>query len=44
LSRSAFVVSAVHDEQTTLLATALNHIAVALAVIGFEMPITAMRF
>lgn len=36
--------SAVHDEQTKLLATAVNTIAVAFAVIGFVTPITAMSF
>lgn len=36
--------TAVHNEQTTLLATALNNIAVASAVIGFVAPITAMSF
>ncbi|KNY22536.1 hypothetical protein AKJ13_11440 [Methylobacterium sp. ARG-1] len=34
---------AVHDEQTKLLATALNNIAVASVVIGFVTRITAMR-
>lgn len=34
--------SAVHDEQTKLLATAVNTIAVALVVIGVVTPITAM--
>jgi ABC-type multidrug transport system permease subunit len=37
-------VSAVHNEQTKLLATALNNIAVAFVVIGFVTPITAMSF
>ncbi|GJE48510.1 hypothetical protein GOFOIKOB_1541 [Methylobacterium tardum] len=36
--------SAVHNEQTKLLATALNNVAVAFAVIGFVTPITAMSF
>ncbi|MDH2308602.1 hypothetical protein [Methylobacterium brachiatum] len=36
--------SAVHNEQTKLLATALNNIAVAFVVIGFVTPITAMSF
>jgi len=37
-------VTAVHNEQTKLLATALNNIAVAFAVIWFVTPITAMSF
>lgn len=36
--------SAVHNEQTKLLATAPNNVAVAFAVIGFVTPITAMSF
>ncbi|MCJ2058879.1 hypothetical protein MKL09_20315 [Methylobacterium sp. J-048] len=36
--------SAVHNEQTKLLATALNNIAVAYVVIGFVTPITAISF
>ena len=38
------MVSAVHNEQTKLLATALNNIAVALVVIGVVTPVTAMSF
>ena len=36
--------SAVHNEQTKLLATAVNNIAVALVVIGVVTPVTAMSF
>ncbi len=36
--------SAVHNEQTKLLATALNNIAVAFVVIGFVTPMTAASF
>jgi succinate dehydrogenase hydrophobic anchor subunit len=37
-------VTAIHNEQTKLLATAVNNIAVAFAVIGFVTPITAMSY
>ncbi|WP_267354948.1 MULTISPECIES: hypothetical protein [unclassified Methylobacterium] len=36
--------SAVHNEQTKLLATALNNIAFAYVVIGFVTPMTAASF
>ncbi|WP_457103810.1 hypothetical protein [Methylobacterium sp. P5_C11] len=36
--------SVVQTEQTKLLATALNNIAVALVVIGVVTPITAISF
>ncbi len=36
--------SAVHNEQTKLLATALNNIAVAYVVVEFVTPITAVSF
>ncbi len=36
--------SAVHNEQTKLLATALNNIAVAYVVVGFVTPVTAVSF
>lgn len=36
--------TAVHNEQTKLLATALNNIAVAFVVIGFVTPMTALSF
>ena len=36
--------SAVHNEQTKLLATALNNVAVAYIVIGFVTPMTALSF
>ncbi|WP_091716122.1 hypothetical protein [Methylobacterium phyllostachyos] len=36
--------SAVHNEQTKLLATALNNVAVAYVVIGFVTPMTAASF
>ena len=36
--------NAVHNEQTKLLANALNNIAVAYVVIGFVTPITAISF
>ncbi len=35
---------AVHNEQTKLLATALNNVAVAYVVVGFVTPLTAMSF
>jgi hypothetical protein len=35
---------AVHNEQTKILATALNDIAVAYVVVGFVTPITAVSF
>jgi len=34
----------IHNEQTKLLATALNNIAVAYVVIGFVTPMTALSF
>jgi hypothetical protein len=37
-------VPAIHNEQTKLLATALNNIAVAYVVIGFVTPMTAASF
>jgi hypothetical protein len=37
-------VPAVHNEQTKLLATALNNIAVAFVVIGVVTPMTAVSF
>jgi hypothetical protein len=37
-------VTAVHNEQTKLLATALNNVAVAYVVIGFVTPMTAASF
>jgi hypothetical protein len=37
-------VSAGHNEQTKLLATALNNVAVAYVVIGFVTPMTAAGF
>lgn len=36
--------SAVHNEQTKLLATAINNIAVAFTVIGAVTPMTAASF
>ena len=36
--------SLVHNEQTKLLATALNNVAVAYVVIGFVTPMTAASF
>ena len=36
--------TAVHNEQTKLLATALNNVAVAYVVIGFVTPVTAVSF
>ncbi len=36
--------TAVHNEQTKLLATALNNVAVAYVVIGFVTPMTAVSF
>lgn len=36
--------SAVHNEQTKLLATALKNVAVAYVVIGFVTPMTAASF
>lgn len=36
--------SAIHNEQTKLLATGLNNIAVAFVVIGVVTPITAVSF
>lgn len=36
--------TAVHNEQTKLLATALNNVAVAYVVIGFVTPMTAFSF
>ena len=36
--------SAVHNEQTKLLATALNNIAFAYVVIGFVTPMTTASF
>jgi len=37
-------VSAVHNEQTKLLATALNNVAVAFVVVGFVTPVIALSF
>jgi hypothetical protein len=37
-------VTAIHNEQTKLLATALNNVAVAYVVIGFVTPTTALSF
>ena len=36
--------TAIHNEQTKLLATALNNVAVAYVVIGFVTPVTAVSF
>ncbi|MCJ2025481.1 hypothetical protein [Methylobacterium sp. J-067] len=36
--------TAIHNEQTKLLATALNNVAVAYVVIGFVTPMTALSF
>ena len=36
--------NATHNEQTKLLATAINNVAVALIVIGVVTPLTAVSF